>query len=589
MRAFEKKICREMEGRSLHILSGGVEYVNPIIAKLKDNATAFVVGASEEDALLITRAVRDAKIFTARKFLMDLVLKKIGPGSASKIFIVLNAPITPPLKFIALLLSEQEIEFSVVSSRVELFRDGSSVLQTLHMPVHSIHFYPVFRRTLKRSLLPLGTREVHIRSEVLRDLETYLASIMQAVEKSPASSLRLRCALDRLMVILLNTDPAAFYSSLQALMAHCIETGDTGWLGMDDVALLVERLKDENKSSVIPSPKIQLLNRRAGTSSIPAIVVTKNEYICSYVKEQLKIPCRVYTKETFRHKIKKHRKKEIDIVIYNPILSITREVLLLSRAYRIREVSLLFIDKSREELDYLEELRAERELFQKLIRSKSTMGLDITRKAAAETSGTAHKPKMVIDVRELSSELPYNLYLYGHFDISFEALKIGDYLINGRICIERKTLQDFVGSVATGRLYKQLKVMCHVYKRAYLLIEYGVSPHKYELEQNVEIIAHLVIILKTFKKSISVLFSSDAKLFDKVVRKLSKMDTDEGRRGVDPRVVEALLMVDGIDNSNYTEAIKKYRSLKELMQSSRESLEKHFGKKSGDKIFRFFN
>lgn len=44
-------------------------------------------------------------------------------------------------------------------------------------------------------------------------------------------------------------------------------------------------------------------------------------------------------------------------------------------------------------------------------------------------------------------------------DVKFEQLPYGDIEINGRVCIERKTPQDFIASIKDGRLFEQARGM----------------------------------------------------------------------------------------------------------------------------------
>lgn len=49
---------------------------------------------------------------------------------------------------------------------------------------------------------------------------------------------------------------------------------------------------------------------------------------------------------------------------------------------------------------------------------------------------------------------------------------MGDYIITPDICIERKTLSDLIGSLNSGRLYKQCTQMGRYYSKPMLLIEF---------------------------------------------------------------------------------------------------------------------
>lgn len=75
--------------------------------------------------------------------------------------------------------------------------------------------------------------------------------------------------------------------------------------------------------------------------------------------------------------------------------------------------------------------------------------------------------KILVDSRE-----PQTIFnLLDRFNIEYEKTKldVGDFL-SGDVCIERKTIADFVTSLRGGHLQKQLLQMGENYKRNYLII-----------------------------------------------------------------------------------------------------------------------
>lgn len=69
--------------------------------------------------------------------------------------------------------------------------------------------------------------------------------------------------------------------------------------------------------------------------------------------------------------------------------------------------------------------------------------------------------RITVDYREKSSGLPE--LLAPHFTVTLRAISYGDYLINERITVERKTASDFLISIIDSRLFKQaanLKKRC---------------------------------------------------------------------------------------------------------------------------------
>lgn len=101
---------------------------------------------------------------------------------------------------------------------------------------------------------------------------------------------------------------------------------------------------------------------------------------------------------------------------------------------------------------------------------------------------------VIVDMREFRSELPVLLHRRG-IDIDpvtlqvrlffsprssqflsrkfvITRLQIGDYILSPDMCVERKSINDLVGSLNSGRLYQQATAMTRYYAKPMLLIEF---------------------------------------------------------------------------------------------------------------------
>ena len=67
---------------------------------------------------------------------------------------------------------------------------------------------------------------------------------------------------------------------------------------------------------------------------------------------------------------------------------------------------------------------------------------------------TINPVNIIADDREPDSVIN-QLKVYDNIRLTKQHLAIGDYEINGRLLVERKTLQDLVASIKDGRLFKQ--------------------------------------------------------------------------------------------------------------------------------------
>jgi len=64
--------------------------------------------------------------------------------------------------------------------------------------------------------------------------------------------------------------------------------------------------------------------------------------------------------------------------------------------------------------------------------------------------------KIIADDRENKSNVIKLLSEFEYVDLSIRRLSVGDYQIDNRIIVERKTLKDFAISIVDGRLFKQM-------------------------------------------------------------------------------------------------------------------------------------
>lgn len=77
---------------------------------------------------------------------------------------------------------------------------------------------------------------------------------------------------------------------------------------------------------------------------------------------------------------------------------------------------------------------------------------------------------ILADKQEMKSKIPEILIEKG-MNVIMENLKIGDYLCSDRVCIERKVAEDFVASIKTKRLFRQMADLKENYEKPLLLIE----------------------------------------------------------------------------------------------------------------------
>jgi ERCC4-type nuclease len=79
------------------------------------------------------------------------------------------------------------------------------------------------------------------------------------------------------------------------------------------------------------------------------------------------------------------------------------------------------------------------------------------------------------DDRECKSEVIASLMQIEDADIIIRRLSMGDYQIDNRLIVERKTLKDFAISIIDGRLFKQMVRLANSKSEGVLILEGTVS------------------------------------------------------------------------------------------------------------------
>lgn len=79
--------------------------------------------------------------------------------------------------------------------------------------------------------------------------------------------------------------------------------------------------------------------------------------------------------------------------------------------------------------------------------------------------------RIFVDDRESRSRIAELLEATGNTRIIRKRLKIGDYLIEGRVIVERKRIQDFLASLCDGRLFRQATALAASGLRALIILE----------------------------------------------------------------------------------------------------------------------
>lgn len=299
------------------------------------------------------------------------------------------------------------------------------------------------------------------------------------------------------------------------------------------------------------------------------------------------------------------------IILYDLDMSLVRQIEIHKATHPALPVRVYFVmyGNSVEEQRYLTTLRVEKQAFEHLIKEKGTMALpedmtaDLNRDMAfAEQLNTrkgglvgpdqTEQSRVIVDMREFRSELPSLIHRRG-IHISPVTLEVGDYILTPDICVERKSINDLIGSLNSGRLYSQATQMTRFYKRPVLLIEFDENKSfslkgNYAKETTLKEVSNKLVLLTLHFPKLRILWSSSpfasAELFQEL--KAGRMEpdvavaatvssTDEGtvaEEKFNQGPMELLLKFPGVSHKNCYLIMNRVDSIADLCNLSEAEL-----------------
>ncbi|KAF5287071.1 hypothetical protein FQA39_LY16056 [Lamprigera yunnana] len=277
------------------------------------------------------------------------------------------------------------------------------------------------------------------------------------------------------------------------------------------------------------------------------------------------------------------------------------------------KVYFLIHNETVEEQSYLTSLRREKEAFEFLIDTKSTMVVPEDQDGKSENcvalersliepqvntrqGGTVgiSKQVIVVDMREFRSELPSLIHKRG-IEIEPLTISIGDYILTPEICIERKSVSDLIGSLNSGRLYQQCTQMSRYYKKPMLLIEFDQNKHfswqnQYMISSdsdNFDFQRKLLLLTMHFPK-LKIVWSASpyasAQLFEEMkadkeqpnIEYVTKLGTEKDLDLIETKynvnIYDFVYKLPGITAKNIDRFLKKCKNLDNVVKMSEDEL-----------------
>lgn len=333
------------------------------------------------------------------------------------------------------------------------------------------------------------------------------------------------------------------------------------------------------------------------------------------------------------------------IIMYEPDLAFIRrvEVYHATNANVEPKTYFMYYGTSVEEQTHLMKIRKEKLAFTSLIREKANLGKRFgsnqenwkfhlrksqvvnTRIAGGAQFRTEEdEMRVIVDSREFRSSLPNLLYRVG-IQVIPCMLTVGDYVVSPKICVERKSIPDLIGSFKSGRLYQQCEQMFRHYEIPTLLIEFDenksfsfepfaeIRPPGYKATNPIaskiskkEIQLKITELLISFPK-LKVIWSSSpyetAQIFLELKASQHEPDVEEAlAKGVNPAIsteegppmynddaIDLLQSIPGINNVNYTTVILRIRNMRDFVALTRQELRDMLGEENGNKAYNFVN
>ncbi|CAM9016752.1 unnamed protein product [Wickerhamomyces anomalus] len=330
------------------------------------------------------------------------------------------------------------------------------------------------------------------------------------------------------------------------------------------------------------------------------------------------------------------------IIMYEPDLAFIRRVEVHQASYKDKGAAktyFMYYSDSAEEQKHLTAIKKEKEAFTKLIREKSALASHFetdedfskfsirksqvmnTRIAGGSTFRTStDEARVIVDTREFRAPLPGLLHRIGLRVVPC-MLTVGDYIVTPKVCIERKSIPDLIGSFKSGRLYEQCERMSKYYELPALLIEFDnnqsfslepfsetrVRPNSVQAphpssssRMQDEIQMNLAALVLKYPK-MKILWSSSPYQTTELIMELKasreepdivkavnaglKEDKQRANDDTSSNIVTLLQNVPGITNIDFYSIMRKVKDTSKLVEMTRDELVQTVGEDLGEKIY----
>lgn len=201
---------------------------------------------------------------------------------------------------------------------------------------------------------------------------------------------------------------------------------------------------------------------------------------------------------------------------------------------------------------------------------------------------------IIVDNREMRSNITRELFDLG-IKIESENLEVGDYILSNDVCVERKTVKDFLSSLTDGRLFTQAENLIDNFQKPIIVIEGEEDIYSLRDIHPNAIKGALASLVIDFE--IPVLNTKNQKETASILRVIAKREQEEREKSVKIRGEKSPLTdkglkkyvvcgLPGIGPNIAENLLEHFGSIKDVVNASEEELVKvdKVGKKKSKKI-----
>lgn len=285
------------------------------------------------------------------------------------------------------------------------------------------------------------------------------------------------------------------------------------------------------------------------------------------------------------------------VVFYEPIPSEIRAIQRRGRTGRVSSGKvIILITKGTSDVGYYwaakrkeKRMRSELELLRSKLKKKfedpqafykKEMGPQINQKTLSDYQKNKDQIKIIVDHREYRSSVVKNLSTKGT-DVEPQQLDVGDYVLSSRIGVERKNVDDYLDSLLSGKLFKQVVQLRNAYSRPILIIEGGDLYTKRNINHNA-IFGSLASISVDY--GVSILTTKDSGETADLLHVIAKREQREDKKAVAVRGEKPLMsvrerqqfIIEGLPNVSAVIAkrlLSHFGSIKDIANASEEELQ----------------